>query len=81
MGGDIKAGLNIKFDSSLEVIYSPQRIHVVGNTDKSDVNKDESDVTRLEAMLKKAIDSENFELATKIKDLLALQNVEATEDK
>jgi hypothetical protein len=81
IGGDIKAGLNINFDSSLEVIYSPQRIHVVGNTDKNSIDKDESDVTRLEAMLKKAIDSENFELATKIKDLLALQNGEATEDK
>jgi protein-arginine kinase activator protein McsA len=77
----MKAGFNINFDSSLEVIYSPQRIHVVGNTDKTDLNKDESDVTRLEAMLKKAIDTENFELATKIKDLLALQNGETAEDK
>jgi hypothetical protein len=81
IGGDIKTGLGINFDSSLEVIYSPQRIHVIGNTDKTDVNKGESDVTRLEAMLKKAIDTENFELATKIKDLLALQNGEAAEDK
>jgi hypothetical protein len=81
IGGDMKAGFNINFDSSLEVIYSPQRIHVVGNTDKTDLNKDESDVTRLEAMLKKAIDTENFELATKIKDLLALQNGETAEDK
>jgi hypothetical protein len=81
IGGDVKAGLNIKFDSSLEVIYSPQRIHVIGNTEKNDLAKDESDVSRLETMLKKAIDTENFELATKIKDLLALQNGEATEDK
>ena len=79
--GDIKAGLNIRFDSSLEVIYSPQRIHVIGNTEKNDITKDESDIIRLEAMLKKAIDTENFELATKIKDLLALQNGEASEDK
>ena len=81
IGDDIKTGLNVNFDSSLEVIYSPQRIHVVGNTDKTNVNKDESDVIRLEAMLKKAIDTENFELATKIKDLLAIQNSEGTEDK
>ena len=80
-GGNIKAGLNIRFDSSLEVIYSPQRIHVIGNTEKTDLAKDESDINRLEAMLKKAIETENFELATKIKDLLALQNGEATEDK
>jgi protein-arginine kinase activator protein McsA len=54
---------------------------VIGNTEKNDLAKDESDVSRLETMLKKAIDTENFELATKIKDLLALQNGEATEDK
>jgi hypothetical protein len=81
INGDTKAGLNINFDSSLEVIYSPQRIHVVGNTDKIGLNKDESDVSRLESMLKNAINTENFELATKIKDLLALQNGETTEDK
>jgi hypothetical protein len=81
IGGDVKAGLNIRFDSSLEVIYSPQRIHVIGNTEKSDLEKDESDINRLESMLKKAIDTENFELATKIKDLLALQNGEASGDK
>ena len=80
-GGNIKAGLNIRFDSSLEVIYSPQRIHVIGNTGKSDLTKDESDINRLEEMLKKAIATENFELATKIKDLLALQNGKASEDK
>ena len=78
IGEDIKVELDVNFDSSLEVIYSPQRIHVVGNTD---INKDESDVTRLETMLKKAIDTENFELASKIKDILALQNGDATEDK
>jgi hypothetical protein len=81
IGGDIKTGLDIRFDSSLEVIYSPQRIHVIGNTGKSDLTKDESDINRLEEMLKKAIATENFELATKIKDLLALQNGEASEDK
>ena len=78
IGVDIKVELDVNFDSSLEVIYSPQRIHVVGNTD---INKDESDVTRLETMLKKAIDTENFELASKIKDILALQNDDGAEDK
>ena len=78
IGEDIKVELDVNFDSSLEVIYSPQRIHVVGNTD---INKDESDVTRLETMLKKAIDTENFELASKIKDILALQNDDGAEDK
>ncbi len=78
---DTKADVNLNFDSSLEVIYSPQRIHIVGNSDKNDLTHDESDVTRLEAMLKKALDSEKYELASKIKDLLALQNGEAAEDK
>lgn len=81
LGHDTKSAINVNFDSSLEVIYSPQRIHIVGNSDKNDLSHDESDVTRLEAMLKKALDSENYELASKIKDLLALQNGEAAEDK
>jgi protein-arginine kinase activator protein McsA len=54
---------------------------VIGNTGKKDSEKDESDINKLESMLKKAIDTENFELATKIKDLLALQNGDASEDK
>ena len=81
INGDVKAGLDVNFDSSLEVIYSPQRIHVVGNPNKNGVPSSESDSIRLEEMLKKALASENYELATKIKDLLALQNGEATEDK
>ena len=81
INSDIKAGLDVNFDSSLEVIYSPQRIHVVGNPAKNSVPSSESDSTRLEEMLKKALATENYELATKIKDLLALQNGETTEDK
>ena len=45
------------------------------------MSHDESDVTRLEAMLKKALDSENYEVASKIKELLSLQKGEPTEDK
>lgn len=61
-------------DSSLEVIYSPQRIHVVGNFGQSNPSQEESDVTKLETMLKKAIDQENYELATKIKEVISIQN-------
>lgn len=80
-GGDIKASVNFDIQSSLEVIYSPQRIHIIGSTVKNDLIQDDSDVTRLEAMLKKALDSENYEVASKIKELLALQNGTAQEDK
>lgn len=79
--GDVKASVNFDIQSSLEVIYSPQRIHIIGSPVKNDLTQDDSDVTRLEAMLKKALDSENYEIASKIKELLALQNGGATEDK
>lgn len=79
--GDIKASINIDIQSSLEVIYSPQRIHIIGSPIKNDVSQEDSDLTRLEAMLKKALDSENYEVASKIKELLALQNGTASEDK
>ena len=79
---EISSSVEIRFDSSLEVIYSPQRICVVGNMQKNKLdNPDESDTNRLEAMLKKALDAENYELAGKIKDLLGLQNGDTTGDK
>ena len=79
--GEIKSTINLDLQSSLEVIYSPQRIHIVGSSSKNDVMQDDSDVTRLESMLKKALDSENYEVASKIKELLALQNGGQSEDK
>ena len=79
--GEVRSTININLQSSLEVIYSPQRIHIVGNSPKNEGSQEESDVTRLEVMLKKALDTESYEIATKIKELLALQNGEATEDK
>jgi len=78
---DIGAKINIDIQSSLEVIYSPQRIHVIGSPIKNESLKDDSDLTRLESMLKKALDSENYEIASKIKELLALQNGGQQEDK
>jgi hypothetical protein len=76
---EVQSSVDLNLESSLEVIYSPQRIHVVGR--KNTMSHDESDVTRLEAMLKKALDSENYEVASKIKELLSLQKGEPTEDK
>jgi hypothetical protein len=79
---DTKSMIDVHFDSSLEVIYSPQRICVVGNSQKETTDtQGESDINRLEAMLKKALDSENYELAGKIKDLLSLQNGDPSGDK
>ena len=67
------------------MIYSPQRICVVGgagsNPKDSNSAKEDSDVNRLESMLKKALDSEKYELASKIRDILRLQKGDPSEDK
>jgi len=76
----IQAGLEI--DSTLEVIYSPQRICVISNEPRVDeVSKEDSDMKKLEIMLKKALDSEKYELATMIRDVIKLQKDESPEDK
>jgi hypothetical protein len=79
--GDPNNEVEIAFDSTLEVIYSPQRIMVAGNSPQQDLIKDDSDTLKLETMLKKALLSENYEIANKIKELLALQNIGDGEDK
>jgi len=70
--GDIEVG------STLEVIYSPQRIYLNVNTQKVGENID-SDEDTLNKMLKKALASENFELASKITELIKFQNNQAQE--
>ena len=67
--------------SSIEVIYSPQRICLVNVTGKSDYKIEESDFDKLENMLKKAIDSENYELASKIRDVIKIHNSEIKDKK
>ena len=67
--------------SSIEVIYSPQRICLVNVTGKSDYKIEESDFDKLENMLKKAIDSENYELASKIRDVIKIHNSEVKDKK
>jgi len=63
--------------SSIEVIYSPQRICLANVMGKNDYKIEESDFDRLENMLKKAIDSENYELASKIRDIIKVQNLDS----
>ena len=70
-----------EMDSTLEIVYSPQRVYVVMSQNWGEVTKEDSDIKRLESMLKKALDSENFELATKIRDLIKLQKEGPSEDK
>jgi len=77
---DIQTGLEI--DSTLEVIYSPQRICVISSESREEeVSKEDSEMKRLEVMLKKALDSEKYELATMIRDVIKLQKGESLEDK
>jgi len=63
------------------VIYSPQRICLANVVGKSDYKIEETDFDKLENMLKKAIDSENYELASKIRDVIKYQGLESKEKK
>lgn len=72
---------DIEFESTLEVIYSPQRICVVDNTRREVLPNEDSDLIRLESMLEKALASEQYELASKIKDVIHLQKSEEQFDK
>lgn len=65
-------------EPQLEVIYSPQRISLKGEI--SDQEGERKDHVNLEEMLEKAIKSEDYELATKIRDLIS-QNREKKLDK
>lgn len=62
----------------LEVIYSPQRISLKG--DISDPISEGKEYVNLEEMLEKAVSNEDYELATKIRDLIS-QNREKKLDK
>jgi hypothetical protein len=64
----------IILDSTLEVIYSPQRICAIENTQLKDIKGEDSDMSNLESMLKKALAREQYELASKIRDVIKLQN-------
>jgi hypothetical protein len=63
---------DIMLDSTLEVIYSPQRVFAVENSQIKDNKNEDSDINKLESMLKKALSSEQYELASKIRDVIKL---------
>lgn len=79
-GGQIPE-FQIEIDSTLEVIFSPQRIFVMENSNRERQINEDSDVNRLESMLKKALDQEKYELASKIRDIIRIQKGEPSEDK
>jgi hypothetical protein len=78
---DESEDMEIQIGSSIEVIYSPQRICLSNVMGKSDYKIEESDFDRLDNMLKKAIDSENYELASKIRDVIKVHSSESKEKK
>ena len=84
--GDLDEGeinITLELESNLEVIYSPQRILVLEPLEKVEGRSEKtgSEVDQLEAMLKKALESEKYELASKIRDLIGLQKGDPAEDK
>ena len=60
-------------DSTLEVIYSPQRAMAMEPMPISNIESEDSDESKLENMLKKALDKEQYELASKIRDVIKIQ--------
>lgn len=71
-----------KVDSRLEVIFAPQRICLTVDA-KPEQKGDElsNEEMILTKMLKKALKSENYELAGKIQEVLDSNNSESTSDK
>lgn len=68
-------------NSRLEVIYAPQRIALIINSLKEEQNEDDpSDIYVIESMMQKAIKNEDYELASKFRDILKYQNKEQSSD-
>lgn len=65
---------DLDIGSTLEVIYSPQRIYLNVNIEKGVAGNTNEDA--LDSMLKKALADENFELASKITELIKFQNTQ-----
>jgi hypothetical protein len=59
-------------EPQLEIIYSPQRIFLKGKI--SEPEEDGSDPVKLEDLLQRAIENEDYEQATKIRDLISKNN-------
>jgi hypothetical protein len=67
-----------RLEPQLEIIFAPQRISLVGEI--SEVIEEQGGTVSLEEMLEKAIQKEDYELASKIRDLIS-QNKEKKLDK
>jgi ABC-type bacteriocin/lantibiotic exporter with double-glycine peptidase domain len=72
---------DLKIDSRLEAIYSPQRICLTVNADKKEDSSSDPEFSMLSQMMDKAIKKENYELAKKIKDVMDLTNNGGNKDK
>jgi hypothetical protein len=65
---------DFKVDSRLEVFYAPQRISLtIDARPENSADMESVDTVILSQMLKKALDSENYELAGKLQELLDLK--------
>ena len=81
--GNLEDGtqIELEIDSTLEVIYSPQRIFVTISNPHEEEGEEDSSIVKLESMLKEALNSEKFELASKLRDAIDLQKGPPPEDK
>jgi len=66
--------------SRLEVIYAPQRIALLISSLREEILEDQEDSAMIEIMMQKAIQNEDYELASKFKDILKHQNKETKSD-
>ena len=67
--------------SRLEVIYAPQRISLsIGTVREGFSEEEEPDTLKIEMMMQKAIQNEDYELASKFRDILKYQNKEQDSD-
>ena len=68
---------DIRMESRIEVIYAPQRMAASINAEPLPEETNEgSEVTVLRCMLEKALGKEDYEIASKIRDILKLSNIE-----
>jgi hypothetical protein len=75
---DDEEGVYFVMEPQLEIIYSPQRIIMKGKI--SDPIEEGKDYVNLEDLLEKAVQNEDYEQATKIRDLIS-QNKGKNSDK
>ena len=68
-------------NSRLEVMYAPQRIALIINSLKDETLEEETDDNYLiESLMQKAIKKEDYELASKFRDILKYQNKDQSLD-